>query len=204
MNSIWLIIFFFGIFLGTIAKLEPLASAETVSWDRSLLDRFLTLREDFCEGQDLCISVSVFQRIVWEIFMACSYLIRYRVYQMSCRHIADRNRWIVKILWEIWVICDLMKWMRSLIRMKLEDVFGVPRFLSCRNFEMTLLSLQRFRNAKFDSFLAREDLFAESVYFSKDTLSMYPKKHNRSDRILNKYNVRTIFKPPKTTNLKKS
>jgi len=54
--------------------------------------------------------------------------------------------------------------------MRLEDVFGVPRFLSW-NFEMTLLSLQRFRNAKFDSFLAREDLFAESVYFSKDTLS---------------------------------
>jgi len=35
---------------------------------------------------------------------------------------------------------------------------------------MILLSLQRFRNAKFDSFLARRSEFAESVYFNKDTL----------------------------------
>jgi len=34
---------------------------------------------------------------------------------------------------------------------------------------MMLLSLQRCRNAKFDSFLGRPE-FAENVYFSKDTL----------------------------------
>jgi len=42
--------------------------------------------------------------------------------------------------------------------------------LNCRNFGMMLLSLQRFRNARFDSFLARKDLSLLNVYFSKDTL----------------------------------
>jgi len=31
----------------------------------------------------------------------------------------DRNRWSLKVLWEIWTIYNLAKWMRSLMRMRL-------------------------------------------------------------------------------------
>ena len=70
----------------------------------------------------VCISISVFQKIVcvssW-LVRTSSYIIRSRICQISCRNVADKNRWSLKVLWEMWAICDLVKWMSSLVRMRL-------------------------------------------------------------------------------------
>lgn len=143
---------FFGIFLGATAKLGLLTSADIVSWDRFLLDRFLTLSRESCgflwgtRFMYFCFCLS--EDCVW-VFMACSYVIQSRVCQISCCNVIDRNKWSLKILWEIWTICNLVKWVRSLMRrLVLWRMFldlWVPGWsLSCKNFGMILLSLQHF------------------------------------------------------------
>jgi len=81
--SIWLIISSFGIFLGAIAKLGPLASVNIVSWDRSLLDRFLTLNREDCGTRFIYFCFCLLEDCVW-LFIACSYVIRSRICQISC------------------------------------------------------------------------------------------------------------------------
>jgi len=100
---------------GAIAKLGPLASADIVSWDKSLLDRFLML-----SGQNygflwgtmyLCIFIFLSEDCVY-VFMACLY-IRSRICQISCRNVTEQ---VKGFLWKIWTICNFMKLMRSLMK----------------------------------------------------------------------------------------
>jgi len=111
----------FGILLGATAKLGPLASAETIIGDMLLLERFLTVltREDwglFCGLRLLYFFICRSVDCKW-VFCDCSYEMRSRVCQMSCRNTEERRRWSLKDFWEILFICDLVKLMRSLVRM---------------------------------------------------------------------------------------
>jgi len=96
---------------------------------------------------------------------------------MSCRNVEKRRRWSLKDFWEILFVCDLVKLMRSLVRIRpvlwrmFFDFFEPRWSLSCRNFGMMLLSLQRFRNVRLDIFFGEGNpKFAENVYFSKNIL----------------------------------
>jgi len=85
------------------------------------------------------------------MFLDCSYVMWSKIYQMSCHNVEERWMWSLKYFWEILFICNLVKLMRSLVRIRpvlwrMFVDFFVPRWsLSCRNFGMMLLSLQHFR-----------------------------------------------------------
>jgi len=86
----------FGILLGATAKLGPLTSAETVVGDRFLLDRFLTIldREDYELLYGLRLLYFFICRSVdcmW-MFWDCSYVMRSKICQMSCRNVEEGKR----------------------------------------------------------------------------------------------------------------
>ena len=111
--------------------------------------------------------------------MIFSYVIRSRVYQISCRNVVDRYKWSLKVLWEVWIICDSVKWMHSLMRMRLIlwriflDLWVLRWSLNCRKLWDDVIPLLYSCSvlrmpSLIVSWLGRPE-FIESVYFSKDT-----------------------------------
>jgi len=108
--------------LGATAKLRPLASVEIVIGDRFVLDRFFTVlnREDWellCGLRLLYFFICYSVNCMW-MFWHCSYVMRSKFFQMSCRNVEERKKWSLKDFWEILFICDLVKLIRSLVMRK--------------------------------------------------------------------------------------
>jgi len=86
----------FRILLSATAKLGLLANAETVVGDRLLLDRFLTVldREDcelLCRLRLLYFFICRSVDCIW-MFWDCSYMMRSKICQISCRNVEERRR----------------------------------------------------------------------------------------------------------------
>jgi len=121
-DFIWLMISSFGILLSTTAKLRPLASTEIVMGDRLLLDKFLIVLnwEDWellCGLRLLYFFICCSVNCTW-MFWDCSYVVRSKIYQMSCRNVEERRKWNPKDFWKILFIRNLVKLMRSLVRIR--------------------------------------------------------------------------------------
>jgi len=162
----WLITSSFGILLGATAKLGPLASTEIVTGDRLLLNRFLTVlnRGLGIVVWDYCISLSA---VLWTVYGVGFRIVhnvnnlRFAKYLVVMWKTGGDGG--LKDFWEILFICNLVKLMRLLVRIRpvlwrmFLDLLVSRWFLTIRrNFGTMLLFLQHFRNTKLERFLAKK------------------------------------------------